>query len=184
MNVIRTCLADVVVLEPQVFRDERGSFRTAFRADDFASLGFESEFVQDNVSVSGPRVLRGLHFQEPNGQAKLVCVTRGEVFDVAVDVRVGSPTFGRATWATLSETNYRQMLIPSGFAHGFVVTSPGAVVVYKCSRFYSPADERTIRWDDPALAIPWPETEPVLAARDAAAPKLCELPCSALPRAE
>jgi dTDP-4-dehydrorhamnose 3,5-epimerase len=184
VNVIATCLADVVVLEPRIFRDERGSFRTAFRVDDFASLGFESVFVQDNVSVSGPRVLRGLHFQEPNGQAKLVCAARGEVFDVAVDVRVGSPTFGRATWATLSEANCRQMLIPSGYAHGFVVTSAEAVVVYKCSRYYSPADEHTIRWDDPALAIPWPVSNPVLAARDAGAPRLCELPCDVLPHAE
>ncbi|HEY4218293.1 MAG TPA: dTDP-4-dehydrorhamnose 3,5-epimerase [Gemmatimonadaceae bacterium] len=182
MNVIRTCLPDVVVLEPRVFPDERGSFRTAFRADEFASEGLEHAFVQDNVSVSGARVLRGLHFQEPNGQTKLVCVTRGEVFDVAVDVRVGSPTFGRATWATLSESNCRQFLVPSGYAHGFVVTSPHAVVVYKCSRYYSPADERTIRWDDPALAIPWPVSDPVLAPRDASAPMLHEMSCDRLPR--
>lgn len=184
MNVIPTCLPGVVVLEPRVFADVRGSFRTAFHAAEFAALGLHCDFVQDNVSVSRARVLRGLHFQQPNGQGKLVCVARGEVFDVAVDVRVGSPTFGRAAWTTLSETNCRQMLVPPGFAHGFVVCSPEAVVVYKCSRFYSPADERTIRWNDPSLAIPWPVEEPVLTERDAVAPTLHEVACDHLPRWE
>jgi dTDP-4-dehydrorhamnose 3,5-epimerase len=184
MNVIQTCLPGVMVIEPRVFADARGSFRTAFHAEQFAALGLCCDFVQDNVSVSRARVLRGLHFQQPNGQGKLVSVVRGEVFDVAVDVRLGSPTFGRATWSTLSETNCRQMLIPPGFAHGFVVSSSEAVVVYKCSRLYSPADERTIRWNDSSLAIPWPVTDPVLTERDAIAPSLRELSCDQLPRWE
>ena len=184
MKVITTCLPDVVVVEPRVFADTRGTFRTAFHAEQFAGLGLECGFVQDNVSVSRGRVLRGLHFQQPNGQAKLVYVVRGEVFDVAVDVRVGSPTFGRAAWTTLSEANCRQMLVPAGFAHGFVVCSSEAVVVYKCSRLYSPADERTIRWNDAVLAIPWPVTDPVLTERDAIAPSLGQLSDEELPRWE
>ena len=175
MKVLSTDIPGVVVIEPRVFTDRRGSFRVAFHAEEYASAALESVFVQDNVSVSGARVLRGLHFQHPNGQGKLVYALRGEVFDVAVDVRVGSPTFGRAVSVTLSEANCRQVLIPPGFAQGFVVTSADAVVAYKCSRYYSPGDEHTIRWNDPALGIPWPVHDPILIARDAEAPLLADV---------
>jgi dTDP-4-dehydrorhamnose 3,5-epimerase len=172
VNVIPTALPGVVVIEPRVFPDARGSFRTTFRVDEYAALGLEHTFVQDNVSVSHRGVLRGLHFQHPHGQGKLVYVLCGEVFDVAVDVRRDSPTFGRAVWTTLSEANCRQVFVPVGFAHGFVVTSEEAVVVYKCTALYSPADEHVIRWNDPALGIPWPISDPILSDRDASAPLL------------
>jgi len=181
VNVTRTELPDVVVIEPRVFPDDRGSFRTTFRPDENAAAGLEHGFVQDNVSVSRRGVLRGLHFQHPNGQGKLVYVLCGEVFDVAVDVRVGSPTFGRAVWRTLSESNHLQMLVPAGFAHGFVVTSNEAVVAYKCTRYYAAASEQVICWNDPALAIPWPLRDPILAARDPSAPLLGDVPSARLP---
>ncbi len=147
-------------------------------------MGIDAAFVQDNVSISRHGVLRGLHFQHPRAQAKLVQAVRGEVFDVAVDVRVGSPTFGRAAWTTLSETNHRQLFIPSGFAHGFVVTSDEAIVSYKCSEYYSPGAEHAIRWNDPALAIPWPVAAPILSPKDAAAPLLSAIPRDLLPRVD
>lgn len=182
MKVIETNLPGVVVIEPTVFRDARGSFRTTFRADEFVSAGVEHRFVQDNVSESHRCVLRGLHFQHPQGQGKLVHVLRGEVFDVAVDVRVDSPTFGRAIWTTLSDENHRQVFIPVGFAHGFVVTSDHAVVVYKCSAHYAPACEQVIRWSDPSFEIPWPVAEPIVAQRDSCAPLLADIPRDRLPR--
>ena len=128
-----------------------------------------------SVSISRRGVLRGLHFQQPNAQAKLIQALRGEVFDVAVDLRLGSPTFGRAAWTTLSESNRRQLFIPSGFAHGFVVTSDEAIVAYKCSEYYSPSAEHAIRWNDPALGITWPVLQPVLSARDRAHRTLAEM---------
>ena len=182
MKVISTDLPGVVVLEPRVFPDARGSFRTIFRTDEYESLGLEHSFVQDNVSVSKHGVLRGLHFQNPNGQGKLVFALRGSVFDVAVDVRANSPTFGRAVWTTLSDENHQQVFIPPGFAHGFVVTSDVAVVAYKCSAYYAPASEQSIRWDDASLGIPWPIETPVVSARDAEAPLLAEVPRERLPR--
>ena len=181
MKVIPTALPGVVVIQPNVFHDDRGSFRTTFHGDEYDALHLEHEFVQDNVSVSRRDVLRGLHFQHPHGQAKLVCAVCGEVFDVAVDVRAGSPTFGRAIWATLSAENQREVLIPAGFAHGFLVTSDDAVVAYKCSTYHAPMSEQTIRWNDPALAIPWPCTTPVQSARDAGAVLLHEIPLDRLP---
>lgn len=181
MKVVATKLPGVVVIEPDVFPDARGSFRTTFRADAFESAGVEHRFVQDNVSESRRGVLRGLHFQHPQGQGKLVYALRGEIFDVAVDVRVDSPTFGRATWTTLSDENRLQVFIPPGFAHGFVVTSDCAVVAYKCSALYAPACEQVIYWNDPSLEIPWPVSEPMLAPRDADAPRLANLPRELLP---
>lgn len=184
MTVTETGLPGVLLVEPRVFTDARGAFFEAFRADAYAAMGITETFVQDNVSVSRRGVLRGLHFQHPQGQAKLVQAIRGDVFDVAVDVRTGSPTFGRAVWSTLSESNRRQLYVPPGFAHGFVVTSDEAVVAYKCSTYYAPASEHSIRWNDPALGIPWPVTHPVLSAKDEAAPLLASLPADVFPRFE
>jgi dTDP-4-dehydrorhamnose 3,5-epimerase len=182
VTVTKTALAGVLVVEPRVFTDARGAFFETFRADEYVRAGIDAAFVQDNVSVSRRGVLRGLHFQNPHGQAKLVQVVRGEVFDVAVDVRVGSPTFSRAVWTTLSESNHRQLYVPAGFAHGFVVTSDEAVVVYKCSDYYAPASEHTVRWNDAALGIPWPVTDPILSAKDEAASPLAALTPDLLPR--
>lgn len=184
MTVTELDLPGVLLIEPRVFADARGAFFESYRADGYAAMGVPTTFVQDNVSVSCRGVLRGLHFQHPRGQAKLIQAVRGEVFDVAVDVRAGSPTFGCAVWSTLSETNHRQLFVPPGFAHGFVVTSDEAVVVYKCSDYYTPTSEHAIRWSDPALGIPWPVGRPTLSAKDDAAPLLSELPLSMLPRFE
>jgi dTDP-4-dehydrorhamnose 3,5-epimerase len=181
VNVIPSSIPDVVFIEPRVFPDARGSFRTTFRVDEYAAAGLVKEFKQDNVSVSRRGVLRGLHFQNPNGQAKLVYALRGSIFDVAVDVRRNSPTFGRAVWTTLSSENHRQILIPAGFAHGFYVETDEAVVAYKCSELYAPQSERTIQWNDPALEIPWPSAAPILSDRDAAAPSLKDFPRDLLP---
>jgi dTDP-4-dehydrorhamnose 3,5-epimerase len=181
VKVIHSDIPDVVFLEPRVFPDSRGSFRTTFHLDEYAAAGLICDFKQDNVSVSRRGVLRGLHFQHPDDQAKLVYTLRGSIFDVAVDVRAGSPTFGRAVWTTLSGENYRQVLIPAGFAHGFYVESDEAVVTYKCNAVYAPASERSIRWNDPALGIPWPASNPIISDRDAAAPLLRDLPREVLP---
>jgi dTDP-4-dehydrorhamnose 3,5-epimerase len=135
VKVVATTLPGVVLIEPRVFPDARGAFHTTFRADEFAAFGLAHAFVQDNVSVSRGGVLRGLHFQNPNGQGKLVSVMYGAIFDVAVDVRVGSPTFGCAAWTALSSADHRQLFVPPGFAHGFAVTSGEAVVSYKCTAF-------------------------------------------------
>jgi dTDP-4-dehydrorhamnose 3,5-epimerase len=172
----------VLVLEPRVFTDARGVFWESFRADAYEAMGIDVAFVQDNVSISRRGVLRGLHFQEPHGQAKLVQAIRGEVFDVAVDVRIGSPTFGQAVWSTLSESNRRQLFLPPGLAHGFVVLSEDAVVAYKCSDYYAPAHEHSVRWNDPALGIPWPVDTPILSSKDEAAPLLSALSADRLPR--
>jgi dTDP-4-dehydrorhamnose 3,5-epimerase len=184
MKVTETPLPGVLVIEPRVFTDPRGAFFEAFRADAYAAAGIDTAFVQDNVSVSHRGVVRGLHFQHPRGQAKLIAALRGEVFDVAVDVRAGSPTFGRAVWTTLSDVNRRQLFVPVGFAHGFFAVSDVAVVSYKCSDYYAPDGEHTIRWDDPALAIPWPAAEPTLSAKDQAAMLLSAFPPELLPRYE
>jgi dTDP-4-dehydrorhamnose 3,5-epimerase len=179
-----TTVPGVIILEPRVFKDARGTFFESYRADEYGALGVHATFVQDNVSISRRGVLRGLHFQHPRGQAKLVQVVRGEIFDVAVDVRLGSPTFGQAAWAMLSESNHRQLFIPPGFAHGFLVTSDEAVVVYKCAEYYAPEYEHSLRWNDASLAIPWPEPAPTLSMKDAAAPLLSALPHDVLPRFE
>ena len=184
MNVTATDVPGVLVLEPRVFTDSRGSFVEVFRADAYATFGARAPFVQDNVSTSRAGVVRGLHFQHPRGQAKLIHVVRGEIFDVAVDVRHGSPTFGHAAWGTLSASNQRQMFVPAGFAHGFLVTSDEAVVFYKCSDYYAPEREHSLRWNDPALRIPWPVATTIVSAKDGAAPLLADLPREWLPRFE
>ena len=174
MRVEQTELPGVVLLEPRVLTDQRGEFFESYRADRYARIT-ETQFVQDNVSVSGRRVLRGLHLQEPRTQAKLVSVLEGEVFDVAVDVRVGSPTFGKCVARILSRENRLQLFIPGGFAHGFVVLSEQAIFCYKCSDYYDAPSEITIRWDDSELAIPWPVRDVIVSPRDAAAPPLSAL---------
>lgn len=182
MTVTELDLPGVLLIEPRVFTDERGAFFESWHADRYREAGIHGDFVQDNLSVSRCGVLRGLHFQEPYGQAKLVSVLRGEVYDVAVDVRVGSPTFGRSTAVTLSDAEPRQLFVPAGFAHGFLVLSDEAVFSYKCTELYHPEAEQAVRWDDPDLAIAWPEAAPVLSPKDRAAPRLRDIPESRLPR--
>lgn len=174
MNVSRTELPEVLLIEPRVFGDRRGYFFESFHADRYAAAGMPYPFVQDNVSRSVRGVLRGLHLQEPFGQGKLVGVMLGEVFDVAVDVRVGSPTFGRWIGVYLSEENRRQLWIPAGFAHGFQVTSPEAVFSYKCTEYYHPETEVAVLWNDPQIGIPWPVPDPALSAKDRAGRPLAE----------
>jgi dTDP-4-dehydrorhamnose 3,5-epimerase len=174
-------LPHIVVLQPRVFGDNRGHFFETFHVERYAQHGIATAFVQDNVSCSVKGVLRGLHYQVRHAQAKLVWVVTGEVFDVAVDIRRGSPTFGKWFGFTLSAKDYTQLYIPEGFAHGFCVMSDTAVFLYKCSDYYAPKEERGIRWDDPSLAIEWPVTEPVLSEKDAAYPALNEIPVDDLP---
>lgn len=168
MNVIHTEIPDVLIIEPKVFGDERGFFYESFNAKRFAeATGCDVDFVQDNHSRSGKGVLRGLHYQIQQPQGKLVRVAVGEVWDVAVDIRKGSPTFGKWVGVSLSATNHRQLWVPAGFAHGFVVVSDVAEFLYKTTDYYAPEHERCIRWNDPTLAIPWPlEGEPSLSGKD------------------
>jgi dTDP-4-dehydrorhamnose 3,5-epimerase len=182
MNVQKTALAGVLLIEPRVFADARGCFFEAYREDRYAELGVSGPFVQDNISVSCRGVLRGLHLQHPYAQGKLVSVIHGEVFDVVVDVRVGSPTFGTWTGEHLSSENHRQMWIPPGFAHGFVALSDTATFCYKVTEAYHPETELTIRWDDDQIGIRWPIRDPILAPKDRVAPSLAELPSERLPR--
>jgi dTDP-4-dehydrorhamnose 3,5-epimerase len=175
MNVLRTQLVEVLIIEPKLFGDQRGFFFEAFRADRYAIHGLSMPFVQDNISRSAHGVIRGLHLQNPRCQGKLVSVLRGQVIDVAVDVRVGSPTFGQHVAVELSEENRRQFWVPRGFAHGFAVLSDVADFFYKCDEYYSPSDELTVRWNDPAIGITWKLDNPVLSPRDAEAPLLSKV---------
>ena len=181
MQVIETPIAGVRILEPKVFGDARGFFVETWNQARYAEAGLPERFVQDNLSFSRRGVLRGLHFQNPNGQGKLVYVLQGEVFDVAVDVRLGSPSFGQSVTAILSADNKRQFYIPPGFAHGFCVTSETALFAYKCTEFYEPKSEASILWNDPALGIDWPVTAPELSAKDVAALTLADFPRDRLP---
>jgi len=181
MNAAPTGLPGVLILEPKVFRDDRGYFLETWNAARFAAAGLPARFVQDNVSSSRRGVLRGLHFQHPTAQGKLIQALRGAIFDVAVDIRRNSPTFGRWEGVELSEANGRQLYIPEGFAHGFVVTSESALVAYKCTDIYEPKHEGSVRWDDPELAIAWPVESPLLAPKDRDAPRLREIPADRLP---
>jgi len=178
MNRIATRLPGVVLLEPRVFEDSRGHFFESYRQDTLRTLGIEAAFVQENHSMSLARVLRGLHYQIGKPQAKLIRVLKGEVFDVAVDVRRGSPTFGAWVGERLSEQNRRQMFVPVGFAHGFLVLKEPAEVLYRCTDFYAPAEERGIAWNDPEVGVTWPDVggAPLLNARDAALPRLSTVP--------
>jgi dTDP-4-dehydrorhamnose 3,5-epimerase len=179
MQVRRTAIPDVVVVEPRVFGDERGFFFESFNRKQLEdALGRSLEFVQDNHSRSGRGVLRGLHYQLPNPQGKLVRVVRGEVLDVAVDLRRGSPTLGRWVLETLSAENKRQLWIPEGFGHGFLVVSDEAEVLYKTTDYWHPEHERCVRWDDPDLAIAWPSlgAAPAVSPKDAAGRPFREAP--------
>jgi dTDP-4-dehydrorhamnose 3,5-epimerase len=175
MNVIATDLSDVLIIEPKLFGDQRGFFAETYQFARYADSGIVRPFIQDNMSRSSYGVLRGLHLQNPMAQGKLVSVMRGRVLDVAVDVRVGSPQFGRHVAVELSEENRRQLWIPRGFAHGFVVLSEAADFFYKCDELYSPKDEIVVRWNDRAIGIEWGIESPTLSARDAAAPLLSEI---------
>jgi dTDP-4-dehydrorhamnose 3,5-epimerase len=181
MKLIETRLPGVVVIEPAVFRDDRGFLSEVWNQRRYDDAGLGVRFVQDNLSSSKRGVLRGLHYQWPAGQGKLVSVLEGEVFDVAVDIRAGSPTFGEWVGASLSSDNKHQIYIPQGFAHGFAVLSETALVLYKCTEFYTPSDEGSVRWDDPAIGIAWPIVDPILAPKDAAAPRLADVPSGRLP---
>ena len=170
MEVIETDIPDIKLIKPTVFGDERGFFMETWNARAFAEAGIDASFVQDNHSRSVQHTLRGLHYQIQQPQGKLVRVTRGEVFDVAVDLRESSPTFGQWVGETLSELNQHQLWVPPGFAHGFCVISESADFQYKCSDFYAPEHERCIRWDDETLAVDWPLPpggEPIISGKDA-----------------
>ena len=176
MKVTLTKLKDCVVIEPRVFGDSRGFFLETFQADRYAQeAGIVLPFVQDNHSRSTRGVLRGLHFQRTKPQGKLVRVVSGEVYDVAVDIRVDSSTFGQWEGVVLSEANKKQFWVPPGFAHGFLVLSAVADFEYKCTDYYDPSDEGCILWSDPALSIPWTTYEPILAGKDATAPVLADV---------
>ena len=176
MNVIKTKLKDCLIIEPKVFGDERGFFLETFQVERYAELaGVSLTFVQDNQSRSSKGVLRGLHFQRTKPQGKLVRVVRGEVYDVAVDIRSGSPTYGQWEAVILSEENKTQFWVPPGFAHGFLVLSDTADFEYKCTDYYDPSDEGSLLWNDPDLNISWPENDPNLSEKDANAPKLADL---------
>lgn len=178
MKFLPTALPGVVIIEPRVHTDARGFFLESFRASDFSAAGLPAEFVQENHSRSVPGTVRGLHFQCRHPQGKLVRIVRGAVIDVAVDIRRGSPTFGRWVSVELSAANKRQVYIPPGFAHGFCVPEVESEMVYKCTDYYAADDQHGVQWNDPSLAIPWPVAEPVLSERD-----LTYLPLDA-PRAD
>lgn len=179
MNVRPTAIAEVVVIEPRVFGDARGFFFESFNRKELeAALGRPLDFVQDNHSLSAKGVLRGVHYQLPHPQGKLVRAVRGEVFDVAVDLRRGSPTFGRWVGEVLSAENRRELWIPEGFGHGFLTISDEAEFLYKTTDYWHPEDERCLRWDDPTLAIDWPTggAAPTVSAKDAAGKRLADAP--------
>lgn len=178
METVKLDIPDLILFKPRVFEDKRGFFFESYRRENFSDLDIEVDFVQDNHSGSVKNVLRGLHYQIANAQAKLVRVVKGEVYDVAVDVRRGSPWFGKHCGVVLSESNRHSFYVPEGFAHGFFVLSDWAEFTYKCSNYYSPPDERGIRWNDPALNIGWPlspEAEPIVSDKDKVYKALAEM---------
>jgi len=176
MKVLPCDLEGLLLIEPRVFGDARGFFLETWNERRYSEAGITGPFVQDNLSFSRRGAVRGLHFQNPSAQGKLVYVLQGEVFGVAVDLRRSSPTFGRWYGVTLSADNKRQLYIPPGFAHGFAVVSETALFAYKCTAFYAPEHETTLLWNDPDLAIPWPVEEPVLAEKDRQGLRLRDLP--------
>ncbi len=181
MKVTATSLPEVKIIEPDVFGDNRGYFMETYHRRKYSRSGVLPEFVQDNLSFSRRGTLRGLHYQLPHAQAKLVQVLQGEVFDVAVDIRRGSPHFGRWTAVRLSEENKRQLFVPPGFAHGFAVLSETALFLYKCSDFYHPECEGGVLWCDTRLDIDWPVEAPLLSDKDEKYPPLAEIPADRLP---
>ena len=181
MKIIETKLPGVLIIEPDIFGDSRGFFMETYHKERYGAAGMDAEFGQDNTSFSTNGTLRGLHFQYPHSQAKLVQVFMGEVFDVAVDIRKGSPAFGQWFGVTLSSDNKQQLFIPVGFAHGFCVLSETALFSYKCTEFYSPADERGILWSDPDIGIEWPVKDPLLSDKDEKYPRFKDLNSENLP---
>ncbi len=181
MKVIASSLPGVCVVEPNVFGDHRGFFMESYQKQRYMDNGIDTIFVQDNISFSVRNTLRGLHYQYPRGQAKLVQVLQGEIFDVVVDIRKGSPTWGQWLGVTLSSDNKRQVFIPVGYAHGFCVTSETALFAYKCSDYYLPEDEGGVRWDDPHIGIQRPIKSPILSDRDKNYSSLDEIPEERLP---
>jgi dTDP-4-dehydrorhamnose 3,5-epimerase len=175
VRVTRCAIPDVLLVEPDVHRDARGFFLETYHAEKYRALGIADPFVQDNHSRSGQGTIRGLHLQVRRPQAKLIRVIEGEIFDVAVDVRRGSPTFGKWVASRLSADTMLECFVPAGFAHGFAVTSAAAQVEYKCTDVYDAANEIGIAWNDPALGIEWPVTSPILSPRDATNPPLSAL---------
>lgn len=182
MKVTETELPGLLLIEPKVFGDARGFFMETWSKARYAQAGIAEDFVQDNISFSQRGVLRGLHFQKPNTQGKLVYVLHGAVFDVAVDIRVGSPHFGRWAGVTLSADNKRQLYVPPGFAHGFCVTSDTVLFAYKCTDVYNPAAEGTVRWDDPDIGIAWPIAATQISDKDRVGPLLKDWPRERLPQ--
>ncbi len=176
MNATRCELEGLLLIEPKVFGDARGFFLETWNAQRYRECGLDATFVQDNLSLSRRGILRGLHFQNPSPQGKLISVWQGEVFDVAVDLRRSSPTFGKWHGVRLSSDTKRQFYIPPGFAHGFQVLSEAALFHYTCTGFYSPGDELTIRWDDPDLGIEWPLKDPLLSEKDAHGHRMRDIP--------
>lgn len=166
MRVTPTAIPDVLIIEPNVYKDERGFFLETYHEKRYRKMGIDVTFVQDNFAYSKNNVLRGLHYQSPNDQAKLIYVIRGEIFDVAVDVRKDSPTFGKWVGETLSGLNKKQFFLPVGFAHGYCVLSDEAVLQYKCSRLYTPGNEKGIIWNDKSLQINWPIPHPIISKKD------------------
>jgi dTDP-4-dehydrorhamnose 3,5-epimerase len=175
LKLLQADLPGLILIEPDIHEDVRGVFFETYHEQKYAAAGIRGPFVQDNYSYSVRGTLRGLHFQHPNAQGKLVTVFEGDVFDVVVDIRRRSPTFGRWYGTDLSAKNRRQLYIPPGFAHGFCVTSDHAAFVYKCTAFYSPQDERGIIWNDPAIGIAWPAAAPILSPKDRAYRPLAEM---------
>jgi dTDP-4-dehydrorhamnose 3,5-epimerase len=181
LKVTSSGIPGVILVEPRVVFDARGLFCESYSVDRYREAGIPGPFVQDNLSKSRRGVLRGLHLQHPHGQGKLVGVVHGEVFDVAVDVRRNSPTFRQWIGARLSGENMRQVYIPPGFAHGFLVLSDEALLFYKCTDFYHPESELTVRWNDPEIHVEWPMDDVILSERDRAAPLLAEIDRASLP---
>lgn len=181
MNVIETKLPGVLIIEPKVFGDARGYFFETWQKYRYEAIGIKKAFVQDNVSFSARGVLRGLHYQNPQAQGKLVSVLQGEVYDVAVDIRIGSPTFSQWIGATLSGGNHRQLWIPPGFAHGFCVVSETAYFTYKCTDVYAPQAEGGVIWNDPDIGITWPIEDVQLSEKDKKYPRLKDIPADRLP---
>ena len=181
MKILPSSLPEILIIEPSVFQDERGFFMETYQQRRYTEAGIESIFVQDNLSRSVHGTLRGLHYQVKHAQAKLIQVIRGAIFDVAVDIRRGSPYFGQWEGVDLSDENRRQLFLPEGFAHGFCVLSESAYVLYKCTDFYAAEDEGGILWADPDLAIKWPISEPLLSEKDSQLPCLADIPPERLP---
>jgi len=182
LSIKETVLPGVLIIEPVVFQDSRGYFMETYHWGKYADNGLNQTFVQDNMSYSQRGTLRGLHYQHPHAQGKLVQAVRGEIFDVAVDIRRGSPTFGQWTGAYLSDKNKRQLFVPGGFAHGFCVTSEDALVMYKCTDLYAPECEGGVIWSDPDIGINWPVAEPLLSEKDARYQYLRDIPVDSLPQ--